>query len=93
MYGASCHNKGTLNVRFWQLLIKKYMEVGLAQKVNLASNDSYYTAIKRVIDTFKFFHPQIRRKVKFINLEEKLDERAADNSTRLYYLAELAELG
>ena len=93
MYGASCHNKGTLNVRFWQLLIKKYMEVGLAQKVNLASNDSYYTAIKRVIDTFKFFHPHIRRKVKFINLEDKLDERAADNSTRLYYLAELAELG
>ena len=43
MYGASCHNKGTLNVRFWQLLIKKYMEVGLAPKVNLASNDSYYT--------------------------------------------------
>ena len=84
MYGASCHNMGTLNVRFWQLLIKKYMEVGLAQKVNLASNDSYYTAIKRVIDTFKIVHPHFRRKVKFINLEDKLDERAADNSTRLY---------
>ena len=92
MYGAMCQNMGTLTVRFQQLLINKLVEVGLAQEVNLGSDDSYYTAIKRVIDPFKIAHPLFERMVKFINLEAEPGERGVDTARRLYKLAQLAEL-
>ena len=61
----------------------------LAREVNLKVDDSFFTAIRRVTDTFMSIYPMIERKLRFINLEA---ERMADTARRLDELAELADM-
>ena len=81
-----------LTLRFQQLLINKFVEDGMAREVDLRVDDSSYTAIRRVTDTFKSIYPTFKRKVKFINLEAELGECVADTARRLDKLKEPAEL-
>ena len=82
MYGARCPNMGALTLRFQQLLITKFVEDMLAREVNLSVEDFFYTSIKRVTDTFPNIYPLFERNVRFINLEAKLGEPAADRARR-----------
>ena len=50
------------------------MEDGLARKVNLSIEDSFYTSIKRVHNTLRKIYPLFERKVRFINLEAEPPE-------------------
>ena len=73
---------GALTLRFQQLLITKLVEDMLAREVNLSVEDFFYTSIKRVTDTFPNIYPLFERNVRFINLEAKLGEPAADRARR-----------
>ena len=75
-----------------QLCINKFVDDMLAREVNLKVDDSFFTAIRRLTDTFMSIYPMIERKLRFINLEAEPGERMADTARRLDELVELAEM-
>ena len=81
---------GALTLRFQQLLNTKFVEDVLAREVNLSVEDSFYTSIKRVTETFRNIYPLLERNVRFINLEAKPGKPAADRERRLVGVAEPA---